>query len=257
MSGQYGRRDETCPVGTGGGTRRVRSVRGGEGAAAGDQWWGRGRDASLCGVSRHLPGGTRPRRLRLRLRLRPRPRAASEVRSVSRLGHLGRVRPPPLLRTNRTRRVLYPVLIGHAVSLGRVGRARRGEGSAGAQGRWARASCAVGAVSSLAGARAGGTGRAPLAPLEPFPATARAGSARGRGAGAGGGGLPPGHVSLEVVGAAAAARAQKGATAGGAIRRKSGGEGGGGDRLQAGAGAPQPWVPRLRRSSSRRASTKP
>jgi len=36
-----------------------------------------------------------------------------------------------------------------------------------------------------------------------------------------------------------------------------GGGGGGGDRLQTGPGAPQPWVPRLRRSSSRRASTKP
>ena len=37
VSGQYGRRDETCPVSTGGGTRRVQSVREGRGGGR----WGR------------------------------------------------------------------------------------------------------------------------------------------------------------------------------------------------------------------------
>ena len=50
MSGQYGGRDAACPVSTGGGTRRVRSVRG-EGRGVSGQYVGEGGARRTAGGS--------------------------------------------------------------------------------------------------------------------------------------------------------------------------------------------------------------
>jgi hypothetical protein len=48
-------------------------------------------------------------------------RAVEGICHSTSAGHASQIEPPPPLRTNRTRRILHPVLIGHAVSLTQPG----------------------------------------------------------------------------------------------------------------------------------------
>ena len=138
-AGDQTARTRLVPVSTGGGTRRVQSVR----------ERGRGGGAPSC---------RRPRGAALRVSPPPPP---AHARSPSRP-------PPPLPRTNRTRRVPHPVLIGHAASLtqdrgrGVCGRVR---GARPAAGR-ARAAGGDGAAPLLSGTASPSRLRMPLrAPL--------------------------------------------------------------------------------------------
>ena len=153
------RRDETCPVSTGGGTRRVQSVREGGGGGASFA----GADRRACGAARRgqtfvdllakdpsFPLGDPPRLLEALLRCAC---ALADSNAAGGAGPPGGAQapPPPLPRTNRTSLVPPLVLSGHAASLttgaavgpGRVRRGGgRGRGGAGGAGNAPRAPAA-------------------------------------------------------------------------------------------------------------------
>jgi len=123
-------RGGTCPVSTGGGTRRVRLVReGGEGGGGGGLAGLRlPRDEGLLAADRS-PGGREDLRRRRRFASTQEPhsrtrwshfpkRDRSQARGAARRGAAvrgtGGAAPPPPPRNKWTRRVPHPVLIGHA-----------------------------------------------------------------------------------------------------------------------------------------------
>jgi hypothetical protein len=175
VSDPYGRRDETRPVSTGEGTRRVRLVP------------GRRLDLEL------LPPQL-PRRVELHSALALRPARPAPVTSAPAPGALAATRggaalaPPPLPRTNRTRRVPHPVLIGHAASLTpyesdtprpspRTNRTRRSRSLRSAlEIRYARCgeggrvpTAGIQATAPMTGQRSGGAARPAQSPSSPSP----------------------------------------------------------------------------------------